>query len=170
MFALGVPSSSRSELLRLDPLELLHRKTALVELVKLLLASLLMMHSWSEDFPTHSKVVGLGLRLDGTSVSSHLLLLLVLRRGLQDGRDVLGETELLQRLGDVIAGDGLLGLLLGDLVRLGRDERDELDAALDQQVPCLLGERDAVGGREDLGDDLLDRRLGQRQVIVPWEL
>lgn len=102
--------------------------------------------------------------------SPHLLLLLVLRRRLDDGGDVLGEAELLQGLGDVVAGDGLLGLLLRDLVGLGRDERDELDAALDQQVAGLLGEGDAVGGREDLGDDLLDRRClvseqGTRSVL-----
>lgn len=53
---------------------------------------------------------------------------------LEHSGDVVGEAELLQGLCDVVAGYGLLGLLLGDLVGLGRDEGDELDAALDEQV------------------------------------
>ena len=75
---------------------------------------------------------------------------------LEDGGDVVAEAERVEGLGDVVADDGLLGLLLRDLVGLGRDEGDELDAALDQQVARLLGEVNAGGGREDLGDDLLD--------------
>lgn len=72
--------------------------------------------------------------------SKYLLNLLVLRSRLQHGRDVVGETESLERLRDVITGDGLLRLLLGDLVRLRRDERDELDAEIDEEIPCFLGE------------------------------
>lgn len=63
---------------------------------------------------------------------------------LQDGGDVVGEAQLLQRLGDVVAGDRLLGLLLRDLIRLGRDECDELDTAFYEQVPSLFGEGDAT--------------------------
>ena len=66
--------------------------------------------------------------------------LLVLLRRLQDGGHVITKTQLLQRLGDVVARDGLLGLLLGDLVGLGGDEGDELDAALYEQVAGFLGE------------------------------
>lgn len=87
---------------------------------------------------------------------THSLHLLVLLCRLQHGGHVVREAKLLQRLGDVVAGDGLLGLLLRDLVGLGGDEGDELDAALDEEVAGLLGEDGARGGGEDLGDDLLD--------------
>lgn len=89
-------------------------------------------------------------------METDLLHLLVLLRGLEDGGDVVGGAELLEGLCDVVAGDCLLGLLLGDLVGLGGDEGDELDAALDEQVPGVLGEGDAGRGRQDLGDYLLD--------------
>ena len=88
--------------------------------------------------------------------ATHLLHLLVLLRRLQHGRHVITKAQLLERLGNVVAGDGLLGLLLGDLVGLGGDEGDELDVALDEEVAGLLGEDAAGGGGEDLGDDLLD--------------
>ncbi len=42
----------------------------------------------------------------------------MLRSSLEDSRDVVGESELVERLDDVIASDRLLGLLLRDLVRL----------------------------------------------------
>lgn len=51
-------------------------------------------------------------------VVTHLLHFFVLRRRLHDGRYVIGEAELLQSLGDVIAGYRLLGLLFGNLVCL----------------------------------------------------
>lgn len=63
----------------------------------------------------------------------------------------------------MLARDGLLRVLLRDVVGFGGDHGDELDAALDQQVAGLLGEghglRVFVGGfgREDFVDDLLDR-------------
>lgn len=66
--------------------------------------------------------------------------------GLEDGSNVVGEAERLESFRDMIAGDGLLGLLLGNLVGLGRDEGDKLDTALDEQVPSFFGEGDAVGG------------------------
>lgn len=81
----------------------------------------------------------------------------MLRSGLEDGGDVVGEAEGLEGLCDVVAGDGLFGLLLGDVVGLAGDEGDELDAALDEEVTGFFGEGHAVGGREDLGDNLLDR-------------
>lgn len=80
---------------------------------------------------------------------------------------VLRETELLEGLGDVLAGDGLLGVLLGDLVGFGGDHGDELDAALDQEVAGLLGEGHGLAafvgglGSEDFVDDLLDGGCGQ---------
>lgn len=88
---------------------------------------------------------------------AHLLLLLVFGGGLEDGGNVVGEAERLEGLGDVVAGDGLLGLLLGNLVGLGRDKCDKLDAAFYEQVTSFFGKGDAVGGGQDLGYDLLDR-------------
>ena len=63
---------------------------------------------------------------------THLLLFLVVCSYLEDGGDVGAEVEFLERLLDVLAGYRLLGVLFGDLVGLGGDESDELDAAFDQ--------------------------------------
>ena len=80
----------------------------------------------------------------------------MLSSGFEDGGDVLGEPELVEGLDDVVARDGLLGLLLRDLVRLGADEGDELDAAFYEDVTSLLGKRDAGPAGEDLADYFLD--------------
>ena len=69
------------------------------------------------------------------------------RSGLEYSRDVLAETQGVEGFADVVARDGLLGLLLRDVVGLGRDEGDELNAAFDQQVAGLLREGDAARGR-----------------------
>ena len=82
--------------------------------------------------------------------ASHLLHFLVLGGRLQDSGNVLGEAELLERLGDVIAGNRLLSLLLRDLVGLGRHERDELDAAVDEEVSRFLREGHPSRGGQDL--------------------
>lgn len=55
---------------------------------------------------------------DLVSSSAYLLLLLVLRGGLQHGWHVVREAQLFQRLGDVVACYRLLGLLLGNLIGL----------------------------------------------------
>jgi hypothetical protein len=39
-------------------------------------------------------------------------------------------------LQDVLAADGLLLLLVADVVRLGRDQVDELCAAVENQLPA----------------------------------
>ena len=80
----------------------------------------------------------------------------MLLRNSKHVRDVVHEPELAQRLLDVFCGDGLLGLFLRYLVCFGRDERDELDAALDEQVAGVFGEGLACAGGEDFGDDFLD--------------
>jgi hypothetical protein len=49
---------------------------------------------------------------------ANLLDLLMLRRSLQHGRDVVSKAQLFQRFRDVVAGDGLLGLLLRDVIGL----------------------------------------------------
>ena len=69
----------------------------------------------------------------------------------------------------MVAGNRLLGLLLGDLVGLGGDEGDELDAALYEEVAGLFGEDAAARGGEDLGDDLLDRRWGDVSIVGEGE-
>ena len=59
---------------------------------------------------------------------------------------------------------GLLLLFLCNLVRFGGYERDEFDAAFDQELSGVAGEGNAVScgtfvevwGGEDLGYDLLD--------------
>lgn len=88
----------------------------------------------------------------------YLQLFLVLARRVEHFLHVLREAELAQSLVDVIRGDGLLGLLLRYLVRLGGDEGHELDAAVDEQVARILAERQPGLVAEDLGDDFLDCR------------
>ena len=58
----------------------------------------------------------------------------------------------------MLACDSLLGFFFADVVRLGRDQSDELNAAFHEQIARILGEGLAHAGREDFGDDLLDRR------------
>jgi hypothetical protein len=76
--------------------------------------------------------------------------------------DVLGEAQLAQGLVNVLGGDGLLGLVLCDLVGLGGDQRDELDAAVDEQVARVLAKGQARFVAQDLADDLLDGGYGAR--------
>lgn len=77
-------------------------------------------------------------RMIGKLLNTHLLLFLVLRSGLEYGGHVLGEAKCLQRLGDVVARDGLLRFLLGDVIGLAGDEGDKLDAAFYKKVTSLL--------------------------------
>ncbi|KAL1843912.1 hypothetical protein VTJ49DRAFT_6855 [Mycothermus thermophilus] len=127
----GVTGSRRGKLLLLQPLQLLQRQAALFQLVCLLLAPL---------FPT--LVNWLPSQTLRCVLVAYLLNLLVLSRRLEDGADIIREAQLFQGLDDVVAGDGLLGLLLRDLVGLGADERDELDATLYEYVARFLGEGD----------------------------
>lgn len=64
--------------------------------------------------------------------------------------DVIGEPQVAQRSLDVFAGNSLLCFLFADVVRLGGNQSDELDAALHKQVAGVLGEGLAGGGGEDL--------------------
>ena len=52
---------------------------------------------------------------------------------------VVSEAQILQRPLDMFACDGLLRFLLADIIRLGGDECDELDAAFDQEVAGIFG-------------------------------
>ena len=88
--------------------------------------------------------------------SSHLLYFLVFRSSIQYCRHIIREAELVKRLDDVVARDGLLRFLLRDLVRLRAYEGDKLDAAFYEDIAGFLGERDAGRRRQDFTDDLLD--------------
>ena len=88
---------------------------------------------------------------------TYLLNLLVLSGRIQDCRDIVGKAQLLERLGNVITGNRLFGLLLRDLVCLGRDEGDEFDTAIYENISRFLGESHTTRGWQDLADDLLDR-------------
>lgn len=87
---------------------------------------------------------------------THLLHLLVFSSCFEYHGHVVGEAKLLESFGDVITCDGLLRLLLGDLVCFGRDEGDELDAALYKKVASFLGERDSILCGKNFRNDLLD--------------
>lgn len=64
---------------------------------------------------------------------------------------------------DVLGRDGLLLGLVADLVGLGGDEVDELGAAVHHQLPGVIRHSHV---RQRLFDHLIDRRSGDRQVIV----
>jgi len=70
---------------------------------------------------------------------------------------ILPETQLLQRFSNMLASNRLLAFFLANLVCLRRDERDELDAAFNEQVAGVFAECQAFGGWQDFVDDFLDR-------------
>lgn len=76
-------------------------------------------------------------------MGAHLLLLLVVLEDLLDLGDVFFEAEALERGDDVLGRDRLFGLALADLVRVGRDEVDELcaDSALGRAYMCTTHRR-----------------------------
>lgn len=79
-------------------------------------------------------------------------------RDLEYRGHVFAKVQLLQRCLDVLARYCLLCVLFGDLIGLGGDERDELDAALYEQVPGIFRERHARFRRQDVLHNLLHRR------------
>ena len=94
--------------------------------------------------------------------SAYLLLLLIILCNVEDGGHVVAKVELLESSLDMLAGYGLLGVLFGDFVGLGRDEGDELDAALNKQVSRVLSKGHAWLAGEDVLDNLLHRRCRAR--------
>lgn len=58
----------------------------------------------------------------------------------------------------------LFRFFLRNLVRLAGDEGDELDAALDQKVTRIFGERKVW--RENLPDDFLYRSLREGKIVI----
>ena len=70
-------------------------------------------------------------------------------------RHILRKPEFSQRTIDMLRRDGLLGFFFGDFIRLGRYERDEFNAAVDEEVAGVFGEGEGRGA-EDFGDDFLD--------------
>lgn len=86
------------------------------------------------------------------------MLSLVFLRHLQNLGNVVWISKLLQGGGDMLARNGLFGLLFRDLVRLTRDESDEFDAAFYEEVARVFSEADTGVVVQDFGDDLADRR------------
>lgn len=79
----------------------------------------------------------------------------------RDGKDILNviaESEITQSPLHMLTGDSLLRFLLADIVGLGGDQSDELNAAFHEEVARVFGEGLPGGRREDLCDDFLDRR------------
>jgi len=75
-----------------------------------------------------------------------LLALLEAARHLEQIRHVFAESQLLECLGDVLTGDGLLGVLFRDLVGFGGYHCDELDAAFDEEVATVFCKGHALVG------------------------
>ena len=77
---------------------------------------------------------------------------------LGDGKNVgyvIGKTQISQRSFNVLAGNGLLRFFFTDVVGLGGDQSDKLNAAFHKQVAGVFRERLAGGGGKDLRDYLL---------------
>jgi hypothetical protein len=91
-------------------------------------------------------------------------------RDFEDGWNVVAKIQFLQGSLDVFARYGLFGVFFGDLVGLGGDKGDELNAAFYQEVARIFGKCHARLAGEDVLDDLLDGRFGQRQVVVAAKL
>ena len=65
--------------------------------------------------------------------------------------------------------DGLLGFALCYVVRLGGDERDELDAAVYEQISGISRESNAglgIGGGENFCDDFLHSCCTEEMVLA----
>lgn len=73
-------------------------------------------------------------------MDNHLERLLHLPRTRQHLPHILGEAQLLQCLIDMLCCDGFFGLALRNLVGLGGNEGDELDAAIDEKIAGVAGE------------------------------
>lgn len=95
-----------------------------------------------------------GARPD-TGASTYLLLLLVILRDLEYGWHVVAKVEFFECCLDMFTCDGLLRVLFGDFIRLGGNERDELDAAFNEEVSGIFGEGHARLAGEDVLDNLL---------------
>lgn len=96
---------------------------------------------------------------------THHLLHLVLLRNLQNLRHIAVIPQTLQRQSDMLTCDRLLCLLLRNLIGLTADQSDELDAAFYKEVACFAREGDSRIVRENFGDNLLDSRLRQGEVV-----
>lgn len=136
---LRVPGRSLGKLFCLQALKLLKAHTTRLKLVCLLLASLFKL---AVDLPARH--------------GSYLLNFFVLSSSFHDCGHVIGEAQLYQGFGNVIAGNRFLGLFFRYLVCLRGDECDELHTALNQQIACLFGKCHTGRWWEDFADDLLD--------------
>jgi len=120
--------------------KLLRRQSTLLEFVGLLLSSL---------FYHQSRVLG-------TRERTYLQLLLVFASNLHDVLDIVSETELLQRFGDVFARNSLLALLFANLICFRGNQSDKLDTTFDEQIPRIFAKSKTRGWGENFRDDLLN--------------
>lgn len=58
----------------------------------------------------------------------------------------------------MLTSNGLLGFLLANIVGFGGYQGDEFDTAFHKQITRILGECLAGARRQDLSDNLLNRR------------
>ena len=91
-----------------------------------------------------------------SEVHSHLLLVLKLICNSQYLGNVVSKPKFCERFLDVIHRYCLLCLFFGDIVGLGRDQGDELDAAFNEEVSGISGEDLTIGMGKDFCNDLLD--------------
>lgn len=91
-----------------------------------------------------------------SKVHSHLLLVLELICNSQYLRNVVGKPKFRECFLDVIHSYCLLCFLFGDIIGLGRDQGDELDAAFNEEIPCISGEDLTIRWGKDFCNDLLD--------------
>jgi hypothetical protein len=91
-----------------------------------------------------------------SKVHPHLLLVLELVCNSQYLGNVVGKSKLCECFLNVIHRYRLLCLFFRDIVGLGRDQGDELDAALNEEISCISGKDLTIRGRKDFRNDLLD--------------
>lgn len=70
----------------------------------------------------------------------------------------------------MFACDCFLGFFFADVIGFGGNQGDELDAAFHEQVASIFGEGLAGRGRQDLSDDLLDRRCYNFRLAGHWQV
>ena len=91
-----------------------------------------------------------------SKVHSHLLLVLELICNSQYLGNVVGKPKFRECFLDVIHSYCLLCFLFGDIISLGRDQGDELDAAFNEEISCISGKDLTIRWGKDFCNDLLD--------------
>lgn len=96
------------------------------------------------------------MRLEVTKISTYLQLLFVLVSNFRDVLHIVSESQLLQRFGNVLTRNRLFAFLLADLVCFRGDQSYELDATLDEKIPCILAEGKTRRRWQNLSNYLLN--------------